>query len=118
MKIRPAGTQVIHADRETDRGTNMMELKGAFRDHANVSKQKCIHEHKNHYTGNDTVISANSINIPNGQALSVKARYCLSCFRCQYFAVDYCSDHLNILCRPSIFHPSISLLRFIFPLNQ
>ena len=77
MKIRPAGAQVIRADREIDRWTNMMELKGAFRDYADASNQHCIDKHKNHYTGNYTVICANSINIPNRQALSVKARYCL-----------------------------------------
>jgi hypothetical protein len=71
MKIRPAGAHVIHADRQIDRGTNAMELKETFRDHVNASKQQCIHEHKNHYAGNDTVISANSINIPNGQEWSV-----------------------------------------------
>jgi len=75
MKIRPAGAQVTHADREIDRGTNMMELKGAFRDYADASKQQCIEKHKNHYAGNDTVICTNSINIPNRQASSVKARY-------------------------------------------
>ena len=107
MTIRPAGTQVIHADKEIDSGTNMMELKGAFRDHANTSKQQCSYGHKNHYTGNDTVIGANSINILNGQALSVKARYCLPCLQCHYVAVDYCSDYLKILCMPSIFHPCI-----------
>jgi len=52
-----------------------MELKGAFRDYANASKQQCIHEHENHYTGKDTVIYSNSVNIPNGQASSVKASY-------------------------------------------
>ena len=51
--------------------TDTMELKGAFRDHVNASKQQCIHEHKNHYAGNDTVISVKRINIPNGQDLSV-----------------------------------------------
>jgi len=75
MKIRPAGAQVIHAGREIDRRTNTMELKGAFRDYADASKQQCIDKHKNHYTGNDTVICTNSINIPSRQALSVKARY-------------------------------------------
>jgi hypothetical protein len=95
-----------------------MELKGAFRDHANASKQQCIHEHKNHFTGNDTVISANSINIANGQALSVKTRNWLPCFRCHYVDVDYCSDHLKILSRPSIFHPCVSLCRFMLPFKR
>jgi hypothetical protein len=39
MKIRQAGTQVIHAERQMDKGTNIMELKDALRDYANESKQ-------------------------------------------------------------------------------
>lgn len=57
MKIRPAGSQMILAYRDIDRGTNMMELKGAIRNYVNAYKQQFIHEHKSHYTGNDTVTS-------------------------------------------------------------
>ena len=53
----------------------MMELSSAFRDYTKASKQQRIHEHTNHYAGKDTENSANSINIPDGQALFVQARY-------------------------------------------
>jgi len=48
---------MILAYRDIDRGTNMMELKGAIRNYVNAYKQQFIHEHKSHYTGNDTVTS-------------------------------------------------------------
>jgi len=51
MKIRPTGDELFHADRQTDRQTDVTKLTAAFRDFANAPKitprvkkrQLCFH---------------------------------------------------------------------------
>ena len=40
MKIHPVGAKLFHADRRTDRQTDMMKLIVAFRDFAKASNKK------------------------------------------------------------------------------
>jgi hypothetical protein len=40
MKIRPVGTELFHADRRTDRQTDMTKLIVAFRVFANAPKNQ------------------------------------------------------------------------------
>jgi len=40
MKIRPAGAELFHADRQTDGQTDMTKLKVVFRNFANAPKSE------------------------------------------------------------------------------